>query len=315
MLRPSLTFQRSVGGNGAIVGGLFALIACSERPVAPTELAKPTDARLFVTKEVARSLDRNGFFNLESPSATASHVDAARARELAKAVVGTYAQFNRTYLEKQRRAAIDFAKLRVDPRVYYAESPYEQDVPRDVHPSIRKHTGPYYLVTFSDQGDPILSVAVSAYNADVDIENGRVAFPTFHGNDFRMQAVRAGDLTGMPVSPEHAARIAFQTLSARVAQTPRLVLPSNDFVPQYARWRLGLERPVNVRGRTGRSLTTSEVFVGLRGELSVPLREDGSSPAFSVPRPDAAERDPLTGRTVMLRRRPNVPVDFEPISR
>jgi hypothetical protein len=285
--------------------------ACTDAGRAPTQIGAPIDVRAFVTSEVASSLDPQGFFVFPDMPGDATHISAARAREIAAAEVATFESFNRTSLEKQRGAPIDLAALRVEPRVFYAESPYIQDIPSDVHPAIRKYAGPYYIVTLSDQSGPVLSAAISAYDTDVAISNGLIVLAKRNGGDFRVQAVRTS--AGLPIAPEHAARIASEALHVPISAVPVLILPSNSYVPQVARWRLQLQRPVSVRGaRSGRVADVQTVYVGFTGELLTP-RGDGATP---VGRPNPATRlDPLTGRTVPLHLRADIPIDFEPISR
>jgi hypothetical protein len=299
-------WQQSLGTALLLVG-----IACTDAGRVPTQLSVPSDVRPFVTPEVAASLDQHGLFVFPERQGDAQHIGAARAREIAVAEVATFERFNRTSLEKQRGAPIDFDALQPDARVYYAESPYVQDIPSDVHPALRKYAGPYYLVTMSDKTGPVLSVAVSAYDTDVAIQNGRIILPQRNGGDFRVQAVRTS--AGLPVAPEQAARIASEALRVGISAVPELVLPSNSYVPQVARWRLQLARPTTVRGaRSRRVRDVQTVYVGLGGQLLGAVA-DGTPPEG---RPEASSRlDPLTGRAVPLHKRADIPTNLEPISR
>jgi hypothetical protein len=268
--------------------------------------------RSYVTEPVSKELDAEGFFVLPRPAAGSTRITPERAIGLAMADVTSFERFNQPYLESQRGAKIDLSTLRPDGRVFYAESPYEQDTPSDVHPSIRNHAGPYFLVTLRDATGPVLSVAVSAYATDLRIENGRLILPPNHGSNFRVQAIRADDPVGIPVSPEHAARIASQRFAARVAKVPELVLPGEGFVPQYARWRLTLDRAVALQvGRTGRRFNSNAVYVGLRGEVSVPSDSSQATAPLTSPGVD----DPLTGRKVVHRVRPGYAIHFDPTTR
>jgi hypothetical protein len=285
---------------------MIAVAACDHRQL-PTELSAPIDATGFVVQNAARLLDDSGHFILPAPDGEGMQiVSPARAREIAEAAVAMFSSTQRPYLERQRGGNIDFRLLRAESRVYFAESPLEQSDFNDVHPGLRKDAGPYYLVTFRQAERPVLSVSVSAYDTDLNIENGKIVFPVRHGNDFRIQAIRQGDMEGAPVSPEHAARIAFEAVGARVIDTPQLVLASREFAPQYARWRLRLDRPITVRGVRGRDLVSRELFVGMRGTLSVP----------STAQPDrVALRKPDGGAPFEARRRPDLPLAFEPVTR
>lgn len=280
-------------------------IACDTDRAPPTALEKPIDVRTFVVGKAAESLDANGFFVLGVPAS--GIVTPERAAQLAIANVRMFGPTDRPYLERQFGAAIDFAALAADPRVYYAESPYEQELPSEFHPAFRKVIGPYYLVSLGLGGEPVLSVAVSAYNTDVDIVNGLLRFPVRHGADFRVQGVSVSGGTSVPVSPEHAVRIVAELSDARVSAVPELILPGRGFVPQYARWRIQLERPVTLRGeQTGRAYVGSELYVGLRGQVSV---------AAEAQPPGSLISDPDIRRSVTVARRANLPLEFEPVGR
>jgi hypothetical protein len=111
----------------------------------------------------------------------------------------------------------------------------------------------------------------------------------------------------VPVSPEHAVRIVAELSDARVSAIPELILPGRGFVPQYARWRIQLERPVTLRGeQTGRAYVGSELYVGLRGHVST---------AAEAQPPGSLISDPDTRRSVTVARRANLPLEFEPVGR
>jgi hypothetical protein len=287
---------------------LAALVsACSDtRPPTSVELSTPIDAHMFVAGEAATQLDAQGHFVLPSIAGpSAAMITPARAVALAQAHVATFAKFIRPYLEKQRGASIEFAALRPDPRAYYADTPYETPNTLRLHAGVRKVLGPYYLVAFNDEQGQVLSVGVSAYNTDIAIENGLLALPAEHGNDFRMQAVRTGDLAGMPIAPEHAARIAFEAVGARTVNVPVLTLPTYDLAPQFARWRLQLDRPAAVRSkRTGASHSTTSLYIGLRGEISIETAEQAS--ALNLP-------NPAGGSDLLIPMKSSAKTSFEPV--
>lgn len=290
----------------ALIGTLSALMAaaCSRDSGTPTELSDAIDARPFLVGNALAAVDANGHF-VSSPPGGDGLISPSRAAELARAAVVTFAPLRRSYLEQQHGGSLAFATLKPG-RPYFADTPYVLDLPSDVHPSVRKYLGPYYLVPMMQSDRQVLSIAVSAYDSDIGIERGRIVFPVRHGNDFIMQGVR-GPHESAPVSPEQAARIAASTLGARVSEPPQLLLAERTFVPQWARWRLTLEREVVVTGaKTGRTYSTREVFVGPRGELSVATLDQPG--AFTMP-------DPVGRRTFTVGHRSADPLSFELVAK
>jgi hypothetical protein len=295
-----------IAGVGMFMSAL-ALTGCDGPTPSAPEALSAREVRGLVVGQAASSLTTNGQFALSTPEANAQLITPERARALAAAAVRSFAQNYRPWLERVRGGPIEFQSLQPASRVYFAESAYDQaSIPAESHPAFRKHLGPFYLVGMHSGGTQILSIAVSAYNADVGIENGYIRFPVRHGDDFVIAAVNGIDRLPVPVSPEHAVQIAASALGVRVAAVPQLVLPSAHRAPQLARWRLVLERGVTLRGRmTGRTYVSREVFVGLRGDLSMAVPAQPAS---------LSERDPSVNSPMPARRRLSMPVDFEPIA-
>jgi len=269
--------------------------ACGERRPTPTELSAPVDVRRFVTPALTAALDQSGHFALAAPAPTTSVITAQEAKIQAQAAVATFAKFNLSYLERERGGPIDLAVIKADERVFYADSPYLQDWSPKVHPGVKKHTGPYYLVSFTSGGLQVLSVAVSALNTDVAVRNGKIAFSINHGNDFRIEAVPTTGVTSLPIAPEQAARLVSEKFGALVSSTPQLVLPSADHVPQYARWRVDLDRQVNVHSLDGKIRRLGTVYVGLGGKLSAAADEQPAGTSVALPNGAAGVAGRQTG--------------------
>lgn len=112
-----------------------ALVAGCEVDRSPVEAShtKP-DIRAYVTGEAAKSLDEKGQF----PLATAEAPDQIpiisrdRAGELALAYVRTFAPHFQRKWEQEHKGPIHIGLLRVDPRIFYAQSAYEP-VPDGYH--------------------------------------------------------------------------------------------------------------------------------------------------------------------------------------
>lgn len=246
----------------ALVFGLSGALACQEVPTSPQLDIKP-----YLTPEVRAQLNEKGQFILPEVETSSSMITADRARALATAFCHQAGGFYRQGLEARFGGPIDFSNLQANDRVYFADTPYGA-VPPDAHVAFRKLYGPYYLVTMKTlNGDPVLSIAVSAYNTDLVLENGRVKFPRNRGNDFFMLAMnRNGDLT-FPLAPENALGQVITKLRARVKGV-NLILRDARMSPQMAVWRIDLEdvTPVNVAQR---KISTHEIFVDPRGDLYV----------------------------------------------
>lgn len=282
----------------------FLGAACDQSAVTTGPALVSPDVRAHVAGEAAENLTAEGKFVLPPPRQEPfPQISAAEAAEQAVVHMRMFGPLVRKYLEEQHGAPLDFARLEADPRVYYATTPYEQTIPPDFHPGLRKNLGPYYLVVLRSSGRPVLSVAVSAYNTDFVVRNGELHFPVNHGNNFMPQGAHVGREFSMPVSPERAVQIVAEATGARVVAVPALSLPQQTYVPQFARWRIALDRPVRVRGvETGQVRDVRELYVGNRGVISVPRTEQ--------PGP-VRVRDPEQEGEVRINAREGMPTAFE----
>jgi len=272
----------------------------------PSRAAVP-DPRPYVTPAVAASIGSDRLFQLDTPTQLpAAQITPSEARDQALAASKTFGPMQRRYLERQRGAEINFFSLRVV-RVFYAMPPYEQSLPSTVHRGVRKIAGPFYLVTLADGDVPALSVAVSAYNTDVRVENGSIRYTAVErGDEFRMQGIRVDVGDAQPVSPERAVQIASEFANALVVDVPELVLPSTQFVPQRGRWRIRLEKPVLVRGLASQlEREVSEVFVGM-DRVVLMARAGSSEPALLY--------DPNSRESIQLSVLPGYQTAFERVS-
>ena len=243
-----------------LVLGLAAAVACHDGATSPE-----IDVEAYLTPEVRAQLNEHGQILIPNVSTGSSFISADEARTLATAFCRQAGHFYRYSLEERYGSSIDFSSLRADERVYFAETPYGA-VPPDAHVSFRKLYGPYYLVTMTARnGDPVLSVAVSAYNTDLTLENGKVKFPRDRGNDFFIVAYdKRTDLT-LPLLPEKAVGRVANAVRRRVNGV-NLILRDVRMSPQTAMWRIGLEEAATVRAG-GKLVNATEIFVDPRGNL------------------------------------------------
>lgn len=279
---------------------------CEREPVYSPELLPPGDIRQYVTEELAKSLSTDGRFELAAPAGGAGRqISPERAAELAVAYARSSALYIRGYLERDHGQKIDFHTLRVGSPAYYAATPY-QSVPADVHPGVRNEHGPYYLVYLvSPDGAPVLNVAVAAYT-EAFIREGEFWLPPRSGADVFAAGVRLGEGFAMPLSPEKAVRRVSELTGARASVVPELLLADRDYHPQHARWRVTLDRDVRALSKaTGQARLTREIYVGLRGELTIAAATQPSARAVF----DSPERG-----MVRIPVNPARPVAFEPVT-
>lgn len=275
-------FRRLRSRTAAACLVLALLSACDGQ--APQITAPATalpEIRDFVTEDAARHLNSKGYFtfNTVAPSAGVPTITPERAGELALANVRTYAPFFQRGWEKDRGGPIDIRSLEVDPRIFFAETPYAV-FPEGFHPAYRRSYGPYYLVRLVSGTTPVLLVAVSAYSTDVHVgKGGTVSLPAVGGDEFFELPISASPATGFrPVLPEEAVEQVWRRAGARTAKLPELLLRGSNYNPGIALWRMSLDREIQVKSATGnRRLATRTVYVGPTGRLFVPAVTQPSS--------------------------------------
>lgn len=288
-----------------VMAVLVVVSGCERAPTASPTALLPGDLRPYTTDSLFAQLTPDGRFVLPPPTQEIyPQVTPERAAEIALAWARTFGPHHRGELERQHGRRIDLNVLRVGSPAYYATAAYEP-VPPDLHPGRRNAFGPSYLLYLvSSDGTPVLTVGVAAFT-EARVENGTLNYPMRHGRDVVAEGVSQDDGFSLPVSPEEAARIASSASGARAARVPELVMPHRDFAPQYARWKVILDRPVTVRLKSGPVISTREVYVGIRGEVVVP----------SATQPEGHdEYDPPTKKPYRLVRRSMRPVVFEPVT-
>jgi hypothetical protein len=246
--------------------GAFVVVSACDRP-SPTNLDERPDVRQFVTGAAAKSLDNEGVFQLPAPVApdTVPIISAERATDLAVSFVLSFGPATEKFWEEDRGGRVDFRTLKPDPRVFYASTPYEL-FPAGYHPSGRRAFGPFYLVQMVFGSEPLVTVAVSAYNMDVLIDNeGKLNRPVLSGSDFLSQGVSRDTTKGYlpPLTPEQAAIRVGRLTGARVSDVPEFVLPGFPLSPLHAAWKLILDRKVRVRTvRGSRTAEVRELYLG-----------------------------------------------------
>lgn len=279
-----------------IMGASLLLAACNDDAASSRPLAAG-DIRTSVTQDLAGKLSSDGRFTLPpAPRERYEQVSPEQASAIAVAWARTFGKYVRNELERIHGKPIDFDALRAGSPAYYAAATYEP-VPADVHPGIRNAFGPQYLLYLVDDEGPVISVAVASFN-QASVEGGSLVLPSAGGMEIVPNAIPIGQGFAAPVSPEQAASLVSRATGARVSSVPELVMPGRGFHPQHSRWRVTLDRPVSARGSGS---ATREVYVGLRGQLTVP---EGAQPEGT------SVFDPPTQRMIPLVRRASNPVSF-----
>lgn len=301
------TFRRGRFGSGTrrragAVLLCMAAAACDRSSSTPEPLTVD-NLQASITPDLARQLGPDGRFVLPAPPHESyPQITAEEAAALALAWARKFGRFVRPHLERDYGQHIDFTALTVGSPAYYAASPYEPVPPR-YSPGIRNGFGPHYLVYLVHGGRPVVSVAIAAFT-EARVVDGELQMPIRGGMEFATAGVPPGDGFSMPLSPEAAVRRVNSLSGARATAVPELVAPYHQFTPQFARWRITLDRPVNARPRSGAARATREVYVGLRGEIAIPADEQPSEvKSFEPP-----------NERYMVPRRANRPVMFVPVT-
>lgn len=192
-------------------------------------------------------------------------ITRSRARRLATIWIRDFAPTNADAYEEQRGAPIAWTELDTCGPTRYVATPF-QDPGRRVPLAARRGMGSWWLVTFCAHGEPQMSVAVSAWNADLRIEDETLRFPRLSGNHFVPRGIppetKYDDIFLLPKG--RALQMAREVTGRKIRGHPELVAQPN-VMPQFAHWRIKLagraELHVETRGRVERE----EVFVGSHG--------------------------------------------------
>jgi hypothetical protein len=244
-------YQRAL----CLTGALVILSSCGEqqRMIAPAR----GDATKWVTGAAAQRLDESGHFILAV--APAGELSDPQARTLAQAYLRRGSRWLADVWQRDRGSDIDFDALTICPTAYYARPVL------DLHGagtrSLQQWLGPKWLFAACTPGGvPVVSIAVSSLARELSVVNGHITGPG--GGQFTSAGI-PNDLPMALITPEQAVQVAAQRTGRLVAAVPELVLPPPPAPPQLARWRIELDRPVNLVGQNSRRrVSTDVVYVG-----------------------------------------------------
>jgi hypothetical protein len=214
---------------------------------------------MALTPAAQAMLASDGRFKTSAVALSSSpQLAEAEALTLATHFARHYAVHVKRYLESQRLAAINFAKLSPCGRILYAESPFTADTTAQI--AVRNGLGPRWFVCLCSDGEPQLSVAVAALATEMQVDRDAIAFAESHGNEFFAVGIPSEWDGALAVSPEQAAILANQITKKRVNSVPRLVIVGPGWIPQAAQWLIDLEGEITEPGLPH----VRQVFVGLR---------------------------------------------------
>ncbi|GIW52049.1 MAG: hypothetical protein KatS3mg081_1404 [Gemmatimonadales bacterium] len=245
------------------------------------------DVSALVTRDVAVKLTDKGHFALaDVPAPGESEITKAQALELALFWARGVVHLSKSFDEEAHGGPIDYEKLRLCGRVYFARSVL-QDPGSLLPPPIRRIVGPWWVTTLCNpSGKPQILAGVSALNGHL-LPILRGLPPTQEmGSEFDVWPIPRGRLEELLLSPEEAVRRVAGITGELISREPELVALHGTW---WLAWRVEILRPARVRAkRSGAELESRVFLVGrfydrLTGELL------SSTPAVAVP---AAEQVP-----------------------
>ncbi len=324
----AVVFRTSRGYAAVVCGQVLVtvLAACSgESPTGARPMPTPSVLRASVTGFAAEAIGPNDQIQLAEFSGEENELTASEAVNLASVWTRNYGPMTRGWLERTHGAAINFKTLKTCGRPLYARSAFNAP-PQSIPSPFRRSHGPWWLVTFCDDGSPSVSVAVSAWATELTVQAGMIRFPMVSGTEFVAIGIPLGHVGEYPMAPEMAIVMTAEQVGKRIAKVPELVTPlPTDGPPQLARWRLTLETPTMARTTSGQR-ATNEVFVGptVVGERNIATSAAAPEQPVTIelnwiPVPHRGEAaTAYTARaitqTIELLRRVDTPVRVEPIS-
>lgn len=299
--------------------GLALLAACRDTP----RIAGPRDVTLssaLVTGDAARALGPDGRFDLH-PDLSADpypQISAATAREIAARFMKIFGPYQQDLYAIEHGASVRVADLTVCGRAFYAESAYAP-LPPDVSVQYRKLFGPYWIITFCQAGDPAVSIALSAYDTDVQLApDGDLNVSAESGYGVFQLGISA-DQDGAPISPERAVQFAALGSHHRVAGVPHLIMRAGG--PTYAQvaiWRFDMEVPITVKGRISGQTVTSTAMAVASDYNHMPVTAFTALPDTATSSTELFRYSPIIDgqlgppATIRLVRRADIPRVYEP---
>ncbi len=176
----------------------------------------------------------------------------------------------------------------------YYVLPVTAPLPAAVDTNLARYLGPRYAVPLCDPryGAQVV-VDVGDARSSMVVDQGRFVPPWFNGNQVANYGVSPLAQSGLPTSPEVATAFVATTTDARIDQVPEAVANSPwgslAFYPsQCMRWHLHLDRELVLRGASGTTYRTRDVYVSrlpacARGSLALQVALNDQPDDFSIP--------------------------------
>jgi hypothetical protein len=242
---------------------VVAMATCAD-PVAPrTDVVRPE----WLTDEAMKSVGPDSRFILDDQQelGTTPEISYETARAQGVAWLASFGPGWQKLWDEGRGAHVDITTLSMCERSYYSRRTYDEIDVSHVTP-VRRPFGPEWLISFCDaSGDALVSLALSAYNTDVGIVDGKIRLTSFHqGGSFFTVGVPKS-MHELPISPERAACLAYVASGKRVASRPELHMPASGIYQYSSRWKVMLESPVDVQLADARFVTTDVLWIGSGG--------------------------------------------------
>lgn len=214
-----------------------------------------------------------------------SEISRDRAEELAMVWATTRGILLRDYWEKKRGAPIDWDHFVVCGETRYAATPLrlrDLELPR----AIERGLGPWWLVTLCGAAEPQLSVAVSAWNKDIEIKDGHLLYPQTGGSHFLPLPIPRQDRYEdmLLLSPKRAAQMAAAKSGGEPTGQVELIIQPG-VLPQFAVWRVQLQANIEVQDPSGRNTSVSYVYVGAfrpSADGQVTISDPDSNKSFAL---------------------------------
>jgi len=326
---PHIRAPRSHGiARSTVVAALVLVGAgCSEHADGGPQVPDPNGPQslsLYLSGAAAEQLQPDGSLRISNVQTAGRRpqIDETRARDIATAFIATHLAGLLAALERDRGASINAENVAVCPRVFYAESAFEE-LPEEVPGVYHRMYGPWWLTSLcTPAGEPVVALGISAYATELGISGGKLMYPENSGGEFRWVGIRPGDDNLLPVSPENAVRLAAGMANRRISAITRLVArrPGSGY-PQLSQWQLTLDREADVRiPETATVARTRELFVSAEAGSKAKIRVASPQQPDAVdvewrPRSDIEQNPVPPARTTRLARRAGIPVMFQEVVR
>ena len=273
------------------------------------------DLASVLTPDVRTQLVQ-GEFVMPEASFQAGEIDAAQAKALANAYWHVRPDAFRGAVDVDRGAAVHFATLRPCGQAYYAASAY-RSVPGHPDAIIQKLLGAYWLVPMCENMTEEVLISVSARASDAEVVNGQMV----RSGSGNFQVIGVPEGVTIPAPPELIAEFVANVTGRRIAAVPELVMRPFPKGAAVAVWRVVLDAPATVVGRTsGKASEVTALVAGhLNGWRSYALASGLNSSAANASSEEVQEFDDIDPNTpgqsrrlsFTVTRRANVDRDLE----